>query len=89
MPDGSIVALDVRILLGLTGLDVLGGNSTLLGSRQKRATDQFRAVDHPNGQGLSSPFKNAVQCARHPLRRQREVRLDAQSYTVEVIQNIL
>ena len=31
VPDGSIVALDVRILLGLAGLDVLDGNSALLG----------------------------------------------------------
>ena len=31
VPYGSIVALDVRILLGLAGLDVLDGNSALLG----------------------------------------------------------
>ena len=54
VPDGSIVALDVRILLGFARLDVLDGNPTLLGPRQERATDQFRAVVHPNGQWLSS-----------------------------------
>jgi hypothetical protein len=50
-------------------MDVLNGNSALLRLGQQRATDQFGAIVHPNGQGLSSPFNDAVQCARHPLRR--------------------
>jgi hypothetical protein len=88
VPDGSIVALDVSILLGLAGLDMLDGYSSLLRPRQERATDQFRAVVDTNGEGLSSPLDDTVQRACHPLRRQREVRLDAQPFTVEVIQNI-
>lgn len=52
VPDGSIATLDVRILLGLARLDMLDGNATLLSPRQERATVQFRAIVHPNGQGL-------------------------------------
>ena len=35
--DGSIVTLDVRVLLGLARLDMLDGFSALLGPRQERA----------------------------------------------------
>ena len=39
MPDGSVVALDVRILLGVARLDMLDGNSSVLSPRQEHAAD--------------------------------------------------
>ena len=56
MPDGAVVALDVGVLLGLTGLDVLDGNTVFRGPDQQLATDVFRAVVDPNGAWLAAPF---------------------------------
>ncbi len=61
MPDGAVVALDVGVLLGLAGLDVLDGDPMFLGPYQQLATDVFRAVVDPYGAGLAAPFDDPVQ----------------------------
>jgi hypothetical protein len=43
MSDGAVVALDVGVLLGLAGLDVLDRDATFLSPDQLLATDLFRA----------------------------------------------
>ncbi len=44
MPNRAVVALDVGVLLGLPGLDVLDCDALFLGPYQQLATDVFRAV---------------------------------------------
>jgi hypothetical protein len=48
--------MDVGVLLGLSGLDVLDGDAVFLGPYQQLATDVFRAVVHPYDAGLAAPF---------------------------------
>ena len=56
MPDGAVVALDIGVLLGLSGLDVLDRDPPLLGPDQQLATDVFGAIVDANSVGLSPPF---------------------------------
>ncbi len=42
MPDRAVVALDVGVLLGLTGLDVLDRDAQFISPDQQLATDVFR-----------------------------------------------
>jgi hypothetical protein len=44
MRDGVVVAFDVGVLLWLSELDVLDGNSLLLCPFQQLAADVFRAI---------------------------------------------
>ena len=48
MPDGSIVALNICVLLRLSGLDVLDGDTLLLGPYSKLLADVFRAIVDPD-----------------------------------------
>ena len=48
MPNGSIIAFDISILLRLARLDMLDRDVAALGPFQKLATDVFRAVVDPN-----------------------------------------
>lgn len=41
VPDSTIVTLDIGVLLGLTGLDVLNGNALLLSPYSERLADVF------------------------------------------------
>ncbi len=61
MPDGSVVTLDIGVLLGLTRLDVLDGNPLLFGPFQQLATDVFRVIIDPDCPGFSSPFDDAIK----------------------------
>ena len=56
MPDGAVVALDIGVLLGLSGLYVLDRDPPLLGPDQQLATDVFGAIVDPYGAGLAAPF---------------------------------
>ena len=49
MSDGAVVALDIGVLLGLSGLDVQDGNPMFLGPDQQLFTDVFRAIVDPYG----------------------------------------
>ena len=46
------------------------------------------AIVDTNSAGLSTPFDDAVQAADHAFGGQREVDLDAQTSTVEVVRLI-
>ena len=52
----AVVALDIGVLLWLSGLDVLDGNPLFLGPDQQLATDVVRAVVDPDGAGFAAPF---------------------------------
>ena len=67
VPNCAVVALDVSVLLGLPGLDVLDGNAPFLGPDQQLAADVFRAVVDPYRPGLPSPLDDPVQAADHPF----------------------
>ena len=69
----AIVALDIGVLLRLTGLYVLNGDATFLGPDQLLATDVFRAVVDPYCAGLAAPFNDPVQAPDDPFGWQREV----------------
>jgi hypothetical protein len=44
MPDSPVVTLDISVLLGLSGLDLVQGNALLLGPDYQRGADVFLAV---------------------------------------------
>ena len=48
MPDCAVVALDVGILLRLSGLDMQDGNPMFLGPFHQLFTDVFRAIVDPD-----------------------------------------
>jgi hypothetical protein len=88
MSDGAVVALDVGILLRLSGLDVAQGNSLRFGPSNQFATDIFRSIIHTNGERFAAPLDDLVQAADDAFSRQRKIHLDAQPLAVEVVQDI-
>ena len=56
----AVVALDISVLLWLSGLDVLDSDAVFLGPDQQLATDVFRAVVDPYGAGFSTYWTNAT-----------------------------
>ena len=88
VPNCSIVAFDIGILLWLAGLNMLKAYLTFFLPRKKFAADILRAVVDTNGLQLAAPLYNLVQTSYYPLRRKREVDLDAKAFTVEVIKDI-
>ena len=88
MADGVVVALDIRVLLRLAGLDVLVGDLPLLSPFQQLAADVFRAVVDPYGAGFAAPFYDPVEASDDPFGGQREVDLDPQPLAVEAVQHV-
>lgn len=88
MPDRPAIALDIGVLLGLAGPDVGQGDALHFSPGHQRGTDVFRAIVESDRRGLSAPFDDLVQGADDPLGGQREVDLDAQSFTVEIVQHV-
>ena len=72
MPDCAVVALNVGVLLRLSGLDVLDGNALFLSPFQQLATDIFRAIINPNYSWFSTPLDDPVQAADDPFGRERK-----------------
>jgi hypothetical protein len=88
MPDGSVVTLDVGVLLRLAGLDMLDGNPMFIGPFRQLVTDVFGAIVDPNGAGLTAPFDDPIKASDHTLGGQRKVDLDAEALTVKIIQDV-
>lgn len=84
MPNRPVVALDIGVLLRLSGLDVGQGDALLLGPDCQRGTDVFRAVIDPDRQRFAAPFNDLVQGSDDPLGGQRKIDLDTQPLAVEV-----
>jgi hypothetical protein len=76
MSDGAVVALDIGILLRLSGRDVAQGNSLRFGSSNQFATDIFRSIIHTNGERFAAPLDDLVQTADDAFSRQRKIHLD-------------
>jgi hypothetical protein len=79
--------MDIGVLLGLAGLNMLDGNPMFLGPFLQLFTDVFGAIIDPNGPGFSTPFENAVKSPDHTLSGQGKVDLDAEALAVEIIQD--
>jgi hypothetical protein len=88
MPDLSVLALDIGVLLWLAGLDVLDGNPMFLSPFHQLITDLFGAVVDPYGARLAAPLDNPIKAADDTFGGQREIDLDAQAFAVEVVENI-
>jgi len=88
MPDRPIVALDICVLLRFSGLNMGQNDALVLGPFHKGAADVFRTVVDPDRLWCATPFDDPVQGPDNPLGGQREVDLDAQAFTVEVVQNV-
>ena len=61
MPDGPVVTLDISVLLGLSGLDVVQGNALPLGPDHQRGADVLRAIVHPDRKRLAA-LKPSQKC---------------------------
>ena len=61
MPDGSVVTLDLSVLLRLARLDMLDLDVALLSPFQELVADVFRAIVDPDAFRLSPPFNDPVQ----------------------------
>jgi hypothetical protein len=84
----AVVSLDVSVLLGLAGLDVLDENPLFLSPFHQLFIDVFRAVVDPYCAGFAAPLVDTVQTADDPFGWQGKVDLDAQPFAVEIIQNV-
>jgi len=80
MPDRAIIALDISVLLRLSGLDVLDGNALFISSFQQLTTDILRPIIYPNG---------SIKAANDPFGWQRKIYLDAQTLAVKIIQHCI
>ena len=68
----AVIALDIGVLLRLSGLDEVNADAALGGPDQRHGADVLRGVIATNDQWLASPFDDSVERLDHPFRRQRE-----------------
>ena len=61
MPNCTVVALNVGVLLRLSELDVLDGNTLFLNPFQQLATDILGAIINPNSFWFSTPFDDLIK----------------------------
>ncbi len=52
------------------------------------SADVLRADIDPNASGLAAPLDDAVERARHPQCRQRNINLDGEAFPIEVIEHV-
>lgn len=71
MADSAVVALDIDILLRLSGLDVAQSDSLRSGPFHQFATDVLRP--HTNGERFAAPFDDPVETADDAFSRQRKI----------------
>ena len=88
MPDGAVVALDVGVLLGLAGLDVLEGDAAFHSPFHQLFTDVFRAVVDTYGAGLAAPLDDPIKALDHSFGWERKIHFDAQPFAIEVVQHV-
>ena len=61
MPDRSVVTFDIGVLLRLSGLDMLQGDTSVFGPLRQAAADIFRAIIDPDRVWFPSPPDNPVE----------------------------
>ena len=73
MPDRAVIALDVSVLLRLSGLDVLDvldvldDNTLFLSPFQQRTTDILWPIINPNGSWFPPPFNDPIKATDDPF----------------------
>jgi hypothetical protein len=70
IPNSSVIALDIGILLRLARLDILERDVALFSPFQELTIDIFRAVVDSYALRLAAPLDDTVQASDHPLSRQ-------------------
>ena len=88
MPDRAVIALDVSVLLRLSGLDMLDDNTLFLSPFQQRTTDILRPIINPNGSWFPPLFNDPIKATDDPLGWQGKVNFDTKALTVKVIQHV-
>ncbi len=88
MADGTVIACYVGVLLRFAGLDLLQTDSTSRGPYLQRGTDIFRAIVYPDAQRSATLFDDPLQCTDNAKGRNGSVHLNAQAFSVEVVQNV-
>jgi hypothetical protein len=69
VPDRTVVALDISVLLGLTRLDVADADPVLFCAGQQLCADVFGPIIDTDASRLAAPFDDPVQTADDPLSR--------------------
>jgi len=85
---GPVVTLHVSVLLRLAWLDEIDADAAPGGPGQRHGADVFRAVVAADRVWFATPFDNPVQRSDDAFGWQREVDLDAQAFTIEVIDDV-
>ena len=75
MPNRSIIAFDIRILLWLSRLDMLDRDFVLFSPLQQLAAHVFRSVINPNAFWSSPPLDDPVQAPDDALTADTAMRL--------------
>ena len=88
MPDCAVVALDIGVLLGLSGFNVQDGNPLFPCPFHQLATYVFGDVVHPDCAGLAPQFDDPVHVADHALVWQGNFDHDAQAFMGKVVQHV-
>ena len=83
-----VVTFNIGILLWLAWLDMIDTDILPLCPGKQYCTDVLRTVVTPNRSRLSSPLNDLLQRANDPFSRQREIHLNAQSLTIEIVDDI-
>lgn len=68
IPYGSVVALDVSILLGVSWLNVFQANPLLFGPQCQLGADLLRAVIAADGLRFATPLDHLIQSTYYTLR---------------------
>ena len=85
---GAIVTLVICVLLRFSRLNMFEANAVLFSPYHQCPTDIFWAVVDTYGLRFVAPFYDLVQAAHNPSSGQREVNLDAQAFSIKVIQHV-
>ena len=86
--DGPVVTLHVGVLLGLAWLDEIDADSTAGGPCQRHGADVLRAVVAADRVRFATQFDNPVQRPDDAFGWQREIYLDSQAFTIEVVDDV-
>lgn len=85
---GLVEPLNIGVLCGFAGLDVLQGNTLALRPLSQCMGDPLRSVVQSNRQRRAAHLHQLVQCPYDASSRQAGVDLNAQAFAVEFIDDI-
>ena len=87
-PEGAVEALDVGVLVGLAGLDVVQRDAPALGPRDEFAAGHLRPVIHADGLRCTVPVDQPVHRADEHRGGQRLRHLDRQRLAVGLVDHV-